>query len=52
MSAITPKASNHAGLGPLASRFVSIAALPWEKTRHPGVETKALLADADRDLKR
>ena len=45
MSAVTPKAKNHAGLGPLASRFVSVAALPWEKTRHPGVETKALVTD-------
>jgi anti-sigma factor ChrR (cupin superfamily) len=34
----------------LASRFVSVAALPWHKTRHPGVETKALLADADTGL--
>lgn len=45
MTASTPKAGNHAGLPPLASRFVSVAALPWEKTRHPGVETKALVAD-------
>jgi len=45
MSATTPKASNHASLGPLASRFVSVASLPWEKTRHPGVETKTLVAD-------
>jgi len=45
MSAITPKASNHAGLPPLASRFVQVAALPWEKTRFAGVEQKVLLAD-------
>ena len=45
MSAITPKAANHAGLPPLASRFVNVAALPWETTRHPGVETKALVSD-------
>ena len=45
MSAITPKAANHANLPPLASRFVSVDALPWEKTRHPGVETKALVSD-------
>jgi len=45
MSAVTPKSNNHSGLPPLASRFVSVAALPWEKTRHPGVETKALVAD-------
>jgi anti-sigma factor ChrR (cupin superfamily) len=45
MSAVTPDASDHARLAPLASRFVKVAALPWEKTRHPGVETKALVAD-------
>ena len=45
MSALTPQAADHAGLSPLASRFVKVAALPWEKTRHAGVETKALLAD-------
>src|SRR5512134_2890521 len=46
MSAVTPKASNHANLPPLASRFVDIAALPWEKSLlHPGVETKTLVVD-------
>ena len=45
MSAITPKAAHSAELPPLASRFVSVAALPWEPTRHPGVETRTLLAD-------
>ena len=45
MSAVTPKAADHADLPPLASRFVSVEALPWEKTRHPGVETKALVSD-------
>lgn len=50
MSAITPNAANHAGLPALASRFVSVAALPWEKTRHPGVETKTLVVDPDSGL--
>jgi len=45
MTAMTPQATNHAGLAPLASRFVKVAALPWEKTRHPGVETRALVAE-------
>jgi anti-sigma factor ChrR (cupin superfamily) len=45
MSALTPKASNHANLAPLASRFVDVAALPWEKTSFPGVEAKTLLVD-------
>ena len=50
MSAVTPKASNHAALGPLASHFVSVAALPWRQTRHPGVETKPLLSDPESGL--
>jgi len=45
MSGITPKAQNHAQLAPLASRFVDVAALPWEKTSFPGVEAKTLLVD-------
>jgi anti-sigma factor ChrR (cupin superfamily) len=47
MPASTPNAANHAGLSAKASRFVSVAALPWEKTRHPGVETKTLMADPE-----
>ncbi len=45
MTAVTPKASNHANLPPLASRFVDVAALPWEKTVYPGIEAKTLLVD-------
>jgi anti-sigma factor ChrR (cupin superfamily) len=46
MSAVTPKAPNHATLPPLASRFVDVPALPWEKSLlHPGVETKTLVVD-------
>ena len=45
MNAATPKAVEHAGLPPLASRFVNVASLPWEKTRFPGVEAKTLLVD-------
>lgn len=46
MTAVTPKAANHANLPPLASRFVEVAALPWEKSLlHPGVETKTLVVD-------
>lgn len=47
MNAVTPKAVNHAALAPLASRFVEVAKLPWEKTRFPGVEAKTLLVDRD-----
>ena len=32
-------------LSSLASRFVDVAALPWEKTLYPGCETKTLLLD-------
>jgi len=46
MSAVTPKALNHANLPPLASRFVDVPGLPWEKSaQHPGVETKTLVVD-------
>jgi anti-sigma factor ChrR (cupin superfamily) len=40
-----PNAAHHASLPPLASRFVDVAALPWEKTLHPGCEAKTLLVD-------
>ena len=50
MPAVTPQAKNHAGLAPLASRFVEVAALPWEKTRFDGVEAKTLLVDRDSGL--
>jgi len=50
MAGITPKASNHANLPPQASRFVDVAALPWEKTSFPGVEAKTLLIDRDSGL--
>ena len=47
MSGATPQAKNHAGLPPLASRFVDVAKLPWEKTRFAGVEMKTLLVDRE-----
>lgn len=42
---VTPQATEHAGLGPLASRVVRVAAMPWEPTRFPGVEVKTLVVD-------
>ena len=45
MTAITPKAPNHSNLPPLASRFVDVAALPWESGVYSGIETKTLLVD-------
>src|SRR4051812_1547843 len=45
MSAVTPQSQQHSQLPPMASRFVEVAALPWEKTRYAGVEQKTLLVD-------
>jgi len=47
MSGITPKATNHSRLPPMASRFVDVAALPWQKTVYPGVEAKTLVVDPE-----
>jgi len=47
MSGATPNAGNHAALPALASRFVEVAKLPWEKTRFAGVEAKTLLVDRE-----
>jgi anti-sigma factor ChrR (cupin superfamily) len=49
-TAITPKAPNHANLGPLASRFVDVEALPWEQTVYSGVEYKTLIVDRSSGL--
>jgi anti-sigma factor ChrR (cupin superfamily) len=50
VAAITPNVSEHAKLPPMASRFVDVAALPWQKTIYPGVEAKTLLVDRDSGL--
>jgi anti-sigma factor ChrR (cupin superfamily) len=34
----------------LASRFVDVPSLPWEKTRFPGIEQKTLLVDKSTGL--
>ena len=47
MSGLTPNASNHGSLPLLASRFVEVAKLPWEKTRFAGVEGKTLVVDKE-----
>jgi anti-sigma factor ChrR (cupin superfamily) len=47
---MTPNAPDHAGLAPLASRFVTADALPWETTRFPGIESKTLFLDKTRGL--
>ena len=50
MTAHTPKAANHQTLAPLASRYVDVAAIPWEPTPYPGVEWKVLLKDEETGL--
>ncbi len=46
MTAITPKLTNHAGLPPLASRFVKAHEMAWEKSEiYAGIETKTMLVD-------
>ena len=34
----------------LASRFVDVDSMPWEKTRYPGVEQKTLLVERETGL--
>ena len=50
MTAITPNVAGHAKLPPMASRFVDVAALPWQKTIYPGVEAKTLLIERESGL--
>ena len=45
-----PNAKSHASLPPMASRFVEVAALPWEKMRFAGVEGKTLEEDHETGL--
>ena len=49
-TALTPDATTHAALAPLASRLVDVDALPWRKTGHPGIEVKTLLFDRQTGL--
>lgn len=50
MAAVTPNAAEHAKLPSMASRFVDVEALPWQKTIYPGVEAKTLLLERDTGL--
>jgi anti-sigma factor ChrR (cupin superfamily) len=47
---LTPGAKNHAGLAPLASRYVDVADVPWTPTRFKGVDMKILMEDKDTGL--
>jgi anti-sigma factor ChrR (cupin superfamily) len=50
MSAVTPGVNEHGKLPPLASRFVNVESLPWQKSRFDGIETKTLLVDKSSGL--
>ena len=50
MTAATPFLANEDMLGPLASRYVDVDALPWKPTPCPGIEMKILLEDKDSGL--
>jgi anti-sigma factor ChrR (cupin superfamily) len=51
MACLTPALlDQHAGLAPLASRYVDVNALPWQPTRFPGIETKMLLENKETGL--
>jgi quercetin dioxygenase-like cupin family protein len=47
MTAVTPYATNHEGLGALDSRFVEVNSLPWIPTRYKGIDMKILLEDKE-----
>ncbi len=50
MTTATPNARNHEGLGPRASRYVTVDDLPWMPTRFPGIEVKVLMEDKETGL--
>ncbi|HVC55033.1 MAG TPA: cupin domain-containing protein [Stellaceae bacterium] len=50
MTATTPFLTNEDMLGPLASRYVTVEALPWKPTPCPGIDMKILLEDKDTGL--
>ena len=45
ITAFTPQAKNHQGLGPLASRVVHANEMEWEPIRYPGCKVKTLMVD-------
>jgi anti-sigma factor ChrR (cupin superfamily) len=40
----------HEKLAPQSSRYIDVAALPWQPTRFPGVELKVLMEDPQTGL--
>ena len=47
MVATTPFLKDSDKLGPLASRYLNVAELPWQETRFPGVDMKVLVEDKE-----
>ena len=50
MTANTPFLKDGERLGPLASRYVEVAGLPWKPTPCPGIDMKILLEDTESGL--
>ena len=51
MTALTPTLERYeAKIGPLASRYVEVADLPWKATPTPGIDMKVLLQDEETGL--
>jgi anti-sigma factor ChrR (cupin superfamily) len=50
MAPRTPYLATDESLPPLASRYVAVGTLPWQKTRAPGIEMKILLEDKESGL--
>ena len=50
MAVSTPHAGRHESLAPLASRYVDVAALPWQKTPYDGIDIKVLMDDPQTGL--
>ncbi|WP_428249645.1 cupin domain-containing protein [Ferrovibrio sp.] len=50
MAAETPFLANQEKLARLASRYVTVADLPWKPTPTPGIDMKILLQDKDTGL--
>jgi anti-sigma factor ChrR (cupin superfamily) len=50
MAPKTPFLATDESLPPLASRYVAVGDLPWQKTLAPGIEMKILLEDKESGL--
>jgi quercetin dioxygenase-like cupin family protein len=50
LTATTPGMKGAGKLGPLASRYVDVASLPWKPTPCPGIDMKVLVEDPSTGL--